>query len=156
MEANPDQGGFRKGNMKSKWSWFLLGALSAIIVTSGINFFTSYDRNVKSMLHTSVSYKDVHISTSLSSDACGYLADGRRQLYFGELPSKENAIEINSPRRATIYVYPLDEDSMIIEYNPRNGISRNYIKSGFGDFNRFLQVLYELTENQVFHKTVEY
>ena len=77
-------------------------------------------------------------------------------MYFGELPSKGCAIEINSPDRATLYVYPLDNDSIIVRYEPRNGIKRTYLKSGFGDFNRILEVFYELTGNEVFNESVEY
>lgn len=72
------------------------------------------------------------------------------------MPSKECAIEINSPSRATLYVYPLDEESIIIRYEPRNGIKRNYKNSGCGDFNRILKAFYELTNNQVFNETAEY
>lgn len=109
------------------------------------------------MLGTVVPYKHESITTHLSSDVCGYLTTGKeRWLYFGELPSQEYAIEINSPDRATLYVYPLDEDSIIIRYEPRNGIKRTYKKSGFGDFNRLLEVFYELTDNEVFNETIDY
>ena len=65
-------------------------------------------------------------------------------------------IEINSPDRATLYVYPLDEDSIIIRYEPRNGIKRTYKKSGYGDLNRVLKTLYELTGNEIFNETIYY
>ena len=109
------------------------------------------------MLGTVVLYKHESITTHLSSDVCGYLTTGKkRSLYFGKLPSQEHAIKINSPDRATLYVYPLDEDSIIIRYEPRNGIKRIYKKSGFGDFNRVLEVFYELTDNEVFNETIDY
>lgn len=142
--------------MKGKILCFLSGVLSTIIIISLFTFFTSYEKNVDSMLSTEISYKGVRVSKYLSSDACDYLTTGNRKIYFGELPPKESAIEINSPLRATIFVYPLDENSMIIRYEPRNGISRNYIKSDYGDFNRYLEVMYELTDNEVFNETVEY
>ena len=103
-----------------------------------------------------VVYKHESITTHLSSDACAYLSDGNRSLYFGKLPSQESAIEINSPDRATLYVYPLDDDSIIIRYEPRNGIKRTYKKSGYGDFDRVLKTLYELTENEIFNETIDY
>lgn len=84
------------------------------------------------------------------------MTDGKRTYYFGELPSDEYVIMINSPNRATWYVYPLDDDSMIIRYEPRNGINRTYKKSGYGDFNRLLKTLYELTDNEVFNETIDY
>ena len=142
--------------MKSKICWAVLGALIAVLILSMVTFLTSYEKNVDQMLATLVKYKGESMFTHLSSDACGYLTHGNRSLYFGELPSKECAIEINSPDRATLYVYPVDNDSIIVRYEPRNGIKRTYLKSGFGDFNRILEVFYELTGNEVFNESVEY
>lgn len=142
--------------MKSKICWAVSDALIAVLILSVTTFCTSYEKNVDQMLATLVKYKGESMFTHLSSDACGYLTHGNRSLYFGELPSEECAIEINSPDRSTLYVYPLDNDSIIVRYEPRNGIKRTYLKSGFGDFNRILEVFYELTDNEVFNESVEY
>ena len=143
--------------MRKNILWMLLGSIITIFFISGFTFFTSYEKNMYQMLGTMVIYKHESITTHLSSDVCGYLTTGKkRSLYFGKLPSQEYALEINSPDRATLYVYPLDEDSIIIRYEPRNGIKRTYKKSGFGDFNRVLEVFYELTDNEVFNETIDY
>ena len=142
--------------MRKNILWMLLGSIITILFISGFTFFTSYEKNMHQMLGTKVVYKHESITTHLSSDVCAYLSDGNRSLYFGELPSQESAIEINSPDRATLYVYPLDEDSIIIRYEPRNGIKRTYKKSGYGDFNRVLKTLYELTGNEIFNETIYY
>ena len=142
--------------MKSKICWDVSDALIAVLILSVITFCTSYEKNVDQMLATLVKHKGESMFTHLSSDACCYLTHGNRSLYFGELPSEECVIEINSPDRATLYVYPLDNDSIIVRYEPRNGIKRTYLKSGFGDFNRILEVFYELTGNEVFNESVEY
>jgi hypothetical protein len=143
--------------MRKNILWMLLGSIITILFISCFTFFTSYEKNMHQMLGTSVKYKHESITTHLSSDVCGYLTTGKkRSLYFGELPSQESAIEINSPDRATLYVYPLDDDSIIIRYEPRNGIKRTYKKSGFGDFNRVLKTLYELTDNEIFNETIDY
>ena len=65
-------------------------------------------------------------------------------------------IEINSPNRATLYVYPFDENAILIHYEPRNGIARTYKKSGYGDFNCVLKTLYELTDNKAFDEIIDY
>ena len=142
--------------MRKNILWMILGSLVTILLISSVTFFTSYEKNMHQMLGTMVAYKHESVTTHLSSEVCDYLTDGDRSLYFGELPSQEHAIEINSPDRATVYVYPLDEDSVIIRYEPRNGIKRTYKKSGFGDFNRMLEALYELTDNEVFNETIDY
>jgi hypothetical protein len=142
--------------MRKNILWMLLGSIITIFFISGFSFFTSYEKNMHQMLGTKLVYKHESITTHLSSDVCAYLSDGNRSLYFGELPSQESAIEINSPDRATLYVYPLDEDSIIIRYEPRNGIKRTYKKSGYGDFNRVLKTLYELTGNEIFNETIYY
>ena len=142
--------------MRKNILWMILGSLITILLISSFTFFTSYEKNIQQMLGTVVVYKHESVTAHLSSDVCDYLTDGKSSLYFGELPSQENAIEINSPERATLYVYPSDEDSIIIRYEPRNGIKRTYKKSGYGDFNRVLEVLYELTDNEVFNETIDY
>jgi hypothetical protein len=142
--------------MRKNILWMLLGSIITIFFISGFTFFTSYEKNMHQMLGTMVVYKHESITTHLSSDVCAYLSDGNRSLYFGELPAQESAIEINSPDGATLYVYPLDEDSIIIRYEPRNGIKRTYKKSGYGDFNRVLKTLYELTGNEIFNETIYY
>lgn len=142
--------------MKNKIIWFLLGVLSTVLVFSIYTFSTSYERNLDKMLYTRIGYKDAHIETALSATAWGYLTHGDLSLYFGELPDKKTAIEINSPSRATIYVYPRNPESMFIRYEPRNGIARNYTLSDYGDFNRYLEVLYEMTDDEVFNETVKY
>ena len=142
--------------MRKNFLWMMLGSFVTILIILCFTFFTSYEKNTHQMLGTMVVYKHESITTHLSSDACAYLSDGNRSLYFGKLPSQESVIEINSPDRATLYVYPLDDDSIIIRYEPRNGIKRTYKKSGYGDFNRVLKTLYELTDNEIFNETIDY
>lgn len=142
--------------MKRKIFWMALGSFITIFVVACFSLLTSYEKNVHKMLGTMVVYKHESITTHLSSDVCGYLHSGSRSLYFGQLPSKDNAIEINSPDRATLYVFPSDQKSIIVRYEPRNGIKRTYKISGFGDFNSLLQALYQLTDNAVFNETVAY
>lgn len=110
--------------MKTKLVWAALGALVAVVISSTVTFFTSYEDNVSKMLPIYVKYKSESFVTDLSSDMCDYITDAKKTtLYFGELPSQEEAIEVNAPGRATIYVYPSDEDSLLIRYEPRGGQS---------------------------------
>jgi len=142
--------------MKKNLLWMALGSLITICLISVFNFFTSYHENVDKMKIIEVGYKGEWLDTGLSADICDYITEGKKwKLYFGELPSQENAIEINAPHRATIYIYPSDEDSVLICYEPRGGIKRTFVKSGYGDFNRILEAFYELTENEVFNETIE-
>lgn len=105
------------------------------------------------MLHMIILYKHEYFTVSLSADLCSYLdsSHGRKTFYFGELPPQEEAIEINAPDRATIYVYPSDADSLIVRYEPRKGIKRNYKISGYGNFDKILKAFYELTDHEVFN-----
>ena len=134
----------------------LCGCVITIVFLSIVTFLTSYQKNVDKMFYISVSYKGEQLYTSLSSDIGDYLTDAKKTtLYFEELPAHE-PIEINAPSRATLYVYPFDEDSIIIRYEPRNGIKRTYKKSGYGDFNRILRAFYEVTGNEIFNETITY
>lgn len=142
--------------MRKNILWMMLGSLITIVLIAGLTFFTSYKRNIGEMKATTVEYKQERITTYLSADACDYLIDGQRSLYLGKLPSEEHMIEINSPNRATLYVYPFDENAILIHYEPRNGIARTYKKSGYGDFNCVLKTLYELTDNKAFDEIIDY
>lgn len=142
--------------MKKKFLWMLAGSFITIFIILSFNFLTSYEKNVDRMLRIVVSYKGESLYTDLSSDIIDYITDAdKTQIYFGKLPAQE-AIEINAPNRATLYVFPLDEDSVIIRYEPRNGIKRTYKKSGYADFNSVLKAFYELTDNEVFNEIIEY
>jgi hypothetical protein len=142
--------------MKKNFLWMLLGALITVTVILGYNFFTGYRTNIGRMSIIQISYKGEQVYTGLSADVRDYITEAKKtRLYIGELPEQE-AIKIDAPRRATLYVYPLDENSLLIRYEPRNGIRRTYIKSGYGDFNRVLKSFYELTDNEVFNEVVKY
>ena len=142
--------------MKNEIKCFMLGVLSTIIVISIINFCSSYEKNVYNMLETRVSYKDEVLCMGLSSDIYGYLTHNKKsEIYFGELPQQNQAIEINAPE-AILYVYPLDNNSFFVRYEPRKGIKRTYKKSGYADFNSILKAFYELTDNEVFNEIIEY
>ena len=141
--------------MKNKYVIFLLGFISATVLIVGITLFTGYNRNVNAMLMTQIYYNDEVVGSYLPADAWGYLTHGNFKLYFGKLPDKSIAIEISSPFRAIIYIYPRDEKSVIIEYKPDHGINLNFIESYIG-FNRFLELFNDLKRNQVFNETVSY
>ena len=141
--------------MKSKILWMALGSLITILVISCHSFVTSYDKSVDSTADVMVIYKHTTVFTSLSADIRDYISFGRKELYFGKLPSQEEAINISVPFRANIYVYPSDNDSVIVRYDPRNGISRNYKISGYGNFYKVLNAFYEHTDNEIFNKTYE-
>lgn len=142
--------------MKSKICWAALGAMIAVLILLTTTFFTSYGDNVDKMLGTQVVYKHESVMTHLSADVWGYLTIGKKSLYLGKLPSKECAIEINSPSRATLYVYPLDDSSFIVRYEPRNGIKRTYKVTGHGNFGHLLDAFYDLTGNDIFNGSVDY
>lgn len=138
--------------MKKKFLWMLLGSLITIFTILSFNFLTSYEKNVDRMLKIAVSYKGESLYTDLSSDITDYITDAdKTEIYFGRLPTQE-AIEINAPNRATLYVYPSDNNSIIVRYEPRNGIKRTYKMTGYGNFDRILQAFYELTDNEVFNE----
>lgn len=137
--------------MKNKAIWFLIGLLTAIIIVLGLSCFTGYKKSIDSMLGTLIVYKNESITTHLSSDVCDHLTDGKKEFYFGQLPSKEQCIEFNSPKRADIYIYPFDEKSIIVKYKPRYGVSRIYKVFNQSGFNGLLHTLYELTDHPIFN-----
>ena len=141
--------------MKKIFFGFLLGVLSVIIIITSYNFFTSFERNLDNMLSTMINYKKTSITSGgLSADACCYLASAKRKVYFGQLPNDAEPIIVRSPSRASMYIYPNDEKSVIVKYAPHNGITRNYVLTYIG-FNRYLEIFYEMTDNEVFNETID-
>ena len=141
-----------KSIIKSKFFWFFLGSLITILVISCYTFVTSYDKTLDRTLPSEVYYKDESFVTPLSVNIYGRLdsSHGNKKLYFGKLPEKETAIIITVPSRARVYVYPSDENSIIVRYEPFKGIKRNYKISGYGNFNKVLNAFFELTDNEIF------
>ena len=138
---------------KINFLWMAAGSIITIVIIACYTFFTSYQNNLVKMLGSDVLYKHEWFHTHLSADICDYLETGKKvRLYFGELPPKEQAISISAAGIATLYVYPSDEDSLIVRYEPRNGIKRNYKLSGYGNFDKILNAFYELTGHEVFKK----
>lgn len=87
---------------------------------------------------------------------CARFEVAKRTLYFGKLPEEAESIQIHIPTKVTITVYSNDDDSVIIQYDPRKfGITRNYKLSGYGGFNEHLEHLYMITENEVFNRVMD-
>ena len=116
----------------------------------------NYNQTIESMLPTHIEYNGTVINRALNADCvCRFLLP-KRDLYFGKLPSNSKKIEIIIPGKVTINVYPNDTDSVLISYDPHDfGFTRNYKLSGFGDFNKHLEDLYELTDDEVFNETID-
>lgn len=128
---------------------FLLGAFcSALLLLGCYSYFRYYD-NISSMKPISLSYNGKQTFCSLSSDYCERLTTPKRTLYFGKLPDDSETIELIVPRKVTITVYPCDEDSVVIKYDPHKiGITRNYKLSEYGDFNKHLEILNEMMSDE--------
>ncbi len=142
--------------MRKIFFGFLLGVLITTIVIASYIFFTSFETNIDDMISTRINYKKTTIlSSGLSADACSYLANAKRKLYFGQIPNDAEPITVYSQFRAKIDIYPNDEKSVIVRYAPSSGISRKYILTYIG-FNRYLEIFYEMTDNEVFNETVVY
>lgn len=141
---------------KSNILWMAVGSLITILIIMCYTFFTSYQSNIVKMLGADVVYKHEWFHTHLSSDICDYIEHGKKiTLFFGELPSKDEAIWISAPGWATLYIYPSDEESLIVRYEPRNGIKRNYKLSGYGNFDKVSNAFYELTGHEVFKVNIK-
>ncbi len=144
-----------KSFITSKLLCCFSGSIITILVICLYTFVTSYDKTLDRTLATQVAYKGEYIVTSLSTDIYGYLdsSHGNKSLYFGVVPAKEMAIEIVVPSKARLYIYPLDENSIIVRYEPFKGIKRNYKISGYCNFDKVLNAFYELTGNEIFKAT---
>ena len=144
--------------MKNKTNifMFLLGVLCSTLVLIGVYTFFRYSDNISAAKPISLSYNQTHMFCSLSADYCSRLTTPKRTLYLCKLPQDSQPIEMIIPSKVTITVYPNDDDSVFIKYAPHKwGITRNYKLSGYGDFNKHLEILYEITENEAFNQVID-
>lgn len=133
----------------------LMGLLLIILFTCCFFSNKYYYSTMNSMKPTSLQYKGTVLFQSFSADYVDRLTTPKRSIYWGEINETENRIEITVPGKATIMIFPNDQDSVLMTYMPHHGIKRNYKLSGYGDFNRHLEILYKQTQNEVFNETIE-
>lgn len=108
--------------------------------------------------HMTVEYKSVVLDLNEDNVADKYaysrfLGDldipKRENISKKDVPS-EDPIVITVQDEGVIKIYPYEDDSKIIEFKKRFGITRRYVLSGFGNFERLLDTLYDLTGNDIF------
>lgn len=146
-----------------KYSKRLLIRISAailviILIIVGYIFYQNqtYKSAIYSMLSPTLSYNDSpDIYTTFDADYAYHYMLSKKQLYFDKIDEEQNHITIVIPSKATLTVYPNDDQSVLLHYKPHKGISRNYKLSGYGDFNKHLRLLYELTDNEIFNETID-
>lgn len=115
-----------------------------------------YQNNIYAMLSPRVSYNGESIFTTVSSEYIGRFTNSKKRLYFGKIDEKQRCITITVPDKVTITVYPNDDDSVLMVYDPHHlGFTKRYKLSGYGDFNRHLKLLYQSTGNEVFNETID-
>lgn len=145
-----------KKYLKLKYVVAFICIIILCLIISLLAMKHSYIQTVESMLPTSVAYNGLVIERALNADYVDRFTDSKRSLHFGKLSSDSKKIEIIIPGKVTIDVYPNDTDSVLISYDPHGfGITRNYKLSGYGNFNRHLEILYDLTGNEVFNETID-
>lgn len=116
-----------------------------------------YNNTLESMKPISIEYSGQVIDGLkwVNADYVDRFTDANRTYYFGTLDDNSQFIKIIIPTKATLTVYPNDDNSVLLNYKPHKGISRNYKLSGYGDFNKHLKILYEMTGDEIFNDTID-
>ena len=111
----------------------------------------NYLNSVESMLPIILEYNDVVIKhPDFTSDYVSRLKDAKRHIFWGTINRSQTPVIINIPSKAELKIYPNDDTSVLIEYIPHSGWSQKYLLSEYGDFDKHLEILYEITNNDVF------
>lgn len=127
-----------------------ISILAIIVVGLFVHQNNNYLDSVDSMLPIVLEYNDVVIKhPDFNSDYVSRLKDAKRHIYWGTINSQKPII-INIPSKAEFRIYPNDDTSVLIEYIPHSGWTQKYKLSEFGDFKKHLEILYEITNNEVF------
>jgi hypothetical protein len=135
---------------------FIAGAVVSLLTVS--LFFTvssikNFDCNIYAIMPPRISYvKDgKHIEsheTSLDSNFAAPLTL-TDSMYFGKVDESEY-IHISVKDIADIYIYPHNDESIILEYNPRGfGFTQRY--KAHENFAYYMQELYKQTGNEGFN-----
>ena len=139
--------------MKKRWCVMILSI--AIFVIIMVGFFMHQNNNyltsVESMLPIILEYNDVVIKHPFfTSDYVSRLKVAKRHIFWGTINRSQTPVIINIPSKAELKIYPNDDTSVLIEYIPHSGWSQKYKLSEYGDFDKHLEILYEITNNDVF------
>lgn len=111
-----------------------------------------YLNSVESMHPILLQYDNVVIrAPDFNSEYISRFTIAKKTLYFGELDKSKKPIVINIPKKAILNIYPNDDESVLLEYIPRCGLKRKYKLSNYGDFKRHLEILYEITGDEIFN-----
>ena len=136
---------------------FIAGVLATLLAVSivYVSVLTdSFQSRIYAAGPVSVTYKKdgkylASAETSLHPDFLVPLAYTEK-VYFGEV-SKSEYIYISVKLTANIRIYPYAEDSVILEYEPREfGFTERYVVSFYG-FEYYMQELYRLTGDEDFN-----
>ncbi|MBQ7935192.1 MAG: hypothetical protein IJ333_02435 [Clostridia bacterium] len=141
-------------NFSGKRIIMILGVILLILILLVIAFKMEYKNAIYSTLTPIIQYENTTIHSTVSNRYCGLLDIPNKHLYWGKLPEQSLRISINIPFKGLIYVYPYTDDAVIVRYEPRYGIKRNYVFSGI-NFNDHLETLYADLDNELFNKTVD-
>lgn len=96
--------------------------------------------------------KSIDISKFDTSALVAHLQCQKRDLYFKNSFSDNRSIIISIPNKITLKIIPLDNDSVILNFDMQFGWDRNYILNG-SNFDDFLDILFEITDDEMFMKT---
>lgn len=133
----------------------ICAVLSIISTVFRVYERTTYERYAGKDLFLSreikVSYMDetVDIAGLNNMSLITHLQYREREKTFKKIES-DKCITIESSKGALINIYPRDNDSVFLTLTVNNKMSFKYIMHD-SDFNEFLEMLYEITENDVFN-----
>ena len=90
-----------------------------------------------------------------ASNFYGDLTMPSREYYFGEIDPALEPLIVNVPGKGVLKIYPYaeneeDKNSKIVVFQKENCFTRKYLLTGFGDFDRLLDAVYAMTENEAF------
>lgn len=72
-----------------------------------------------------------------------------RKLYFDYIADSQNKITITVPNKIDLIISPKDASSIFLEFDMKKGIDRKYVLDRL-NFNGLLDILYEITGNDIF------
>lgn len=98
-----------------------------------------------------VNYKNevINMAEYNNSAICAHFQYLPRELYFDDIADSQNKITITVPNKIDLIISPKDDSSIFLEFDMEKGIDRKYVLDRL-NFNGLLDILYEITGNDIF------
>lgn len=139
------------------WATVLIVCVAVILLITCLYENYSFKKSMQELWYGSneqilLSYKDVTINMSeyKNADFTVRLEISNRERYWKDINHEEDHFNIIIPDKIMVNIFHNTEDTIILEIKKDKGFFKKYQLSGYGGFDQYCDLLYEITKNDIF------